>query len=57
MIPVASRAEKNTPGSETVTMSRPTPEVRDLDCRSNRNGFELLDLYLNEAMIDAEKLN
>ena len=39
MIPVALEAELNTPASDAVTMSCSTPEIREIDWRSNRNGF------------------
>ena len=57
MIPVASRAEKKYSCSETVAMNRPTPEVRDFDLQVQSRWVRNLDLYLNEAMIEAEKLN
>ena len=37
-------------------MSRPTPEVRDLDLQVQSGWVRNLDLYLNEAMIEAETI-
>ena len=37
-------------------MSRPTPEVRDFDLQVQSGWVRNLDVYLNEAMIGAEKI-
>ena len=37
-------------------MNRPTPEVRDFDLQFQSGWVRNLDLYLNEAMIGAEKI-